>query len=53
MLDIGSVLEAGLRFNDVAQHALGAASDTFQHMSFAAISSDCCSSNNYPTTPPQ
>jgi hypothetical protein len=49
MMDLGNALEAGLKLNEIAQHALGSMGDSFQHLSLSAIPSDCCSSNNYPT----
>jgi len=51
MMDLGHALEAGLKLNEIAQHALGSVGDSFQHLSLSAIPSDCCSSNNYPTPP--
>jgi hypothetical protein len=52
MQDLNTILEAGLRLNDAAHHATGVAAHAIQNLSIAEnMSSDCCSSNNYPTPP--
>ena len=57
-MELHTVLEAGLRAGEAAGHAvnvLGAAvsqaGDSVNHLS-AGLSSDCCTSNNYPTPDP-
>lgn len=52
MQDLNTILETGLRLNDAAHHATGVAAHAIQNLSIAEnMSSDCCSSNNYPTPP--
>lgn len=52
MQDLNVILEAGLRLNDVAHHTNGIVTHAMQNLSIAeSMSSDCCSSNNYPTPP--
>lgn len=52
MQDLNTILEAGLRLNDVTHHTAGMVTHTIQSLSIAeSMSSDCCSSNNYPTPP--
>jgi len=48
-MDVSAILEAGLKANDAASHALTLVSNNLGHLSVADFASDCCGSNNYPT----
>ena len=48
-MDISTILETAVHANDVAANSAHHLGDIVSNLSLAGISSDCCSSNNYPT----